>query len=341
MWSPYVEGISPSSLQKFMFCRERFRLYMLERLREERPFSKAIAYGSMMHAGLEAYCCSGRPDVKTDNPSKLHYLKAIDKEAEKIGNRFQTRRSEIDLHREFARGQIKEYVNRFWTRDCDRKYTEVESNFAVATTLQDGSKRQPVVKGIIDAVFFAGGKPYIEDHKCRGNIDEQYLSDGMVRDLQIMLYCWAYWVREGRKKTAVPNIFYNLIRRPLSQRPFRQKKAESLSAFISRVIEDIRNDPKHYFLGREYAITQKDLEDFEFRCLEPLLIQLCDWYDSIQDCPMDPWQSPLHFESPLVYGGAPKTSDTDYFRLLTTGSRLGTFHEPARGEDPLISQETQ
>ena len=42
--------------------------------------------------------------------------------------------------------------------------------------------------------------------------------------------------------------------------------------------------PPDYFMRWNVEITPKDIENFKVRCLNPLLEQLCDWWDWIDFC---------------------------------------------------------
>src|SRR5688572_23342153 len=52
-------GITFSALSRFLCCRERFRLVMIEGLRPADGFNHKIEYGQMWHACEEAHAAAG------------------------------------------------------------------------------------------------------------------------------------------------------------------------------------------------------------------------------------------------------------------------------------------
>lgn len=117
------------------------------------------------------------------------------------------------------------------------------------------------------------------------------------------------------------------------------KPEESKEAYYERVAKYIQDEPEHYFMRFKVAVSQVDLLRFRQRCLDPILEQLCDWWEwvtkegspwgrksmKIQGVkePIDMpnavhWQFPFGVWNPLLDG-----DQTDMDDCVMTGSRMG------------------
>jgi hypothetical protein len=101
---------------------------------------------------------------------------------------------------------------------------------------------------------------------------------------------------------------------------------ETKEAFYLRVAQYITDDPAHYFMRFKCEISPADVARFQQECLDPLLEQLCTWWDwvSSKEGRRDPFENPIHWRFPygvsdwLVQGG---TGDIDGW--LDHGSMIG------------------
>ncbi len=140
----------------------------------------------------------------------------------------------------------------------------------------------------------------------------------------------------------IAGVRYNVIRRPLSGGKGQIKRheakelksgfvpAETFEHFYGRVAQYIIDEPEHYFMRWQVDVTEKDVARFRKECLDPILEQLCHWYDYIIGCvkdghsPFDPMGNKTHWRHPF---GASNSideygwSDIDYF--LQNGETAG------------------
>ena len=149
-------------------------------------------------------------------------------------------------------------------------------------------------------------------------------------------------------------IRYNVVRRPFSGgegsiRPHKAKvvkekiyktkpnvpgytvPAETWEHCVERLRDDyIAPNPEDWFFRWKVPIGAKDVKRFRDECLDPVLEQLCWWYDGITEVPPSSYtdweclirslnyRMPYGVYSPLMDGGE---TETDNF--LATGSEVG------------------
>jgi hypothetical protein len=132
-------------------------------------------------------------------------------------------------------------------------------------------------------------------------------------------------------KYAVSGILYNVIKRPLSggkgsivqHKPTKSRPlGESEAEFYDRLQGIIREMPQEFFLRLEAKISSSEIAAFRVSCLDPILENVCYWYDSVtgKQSPAPPasWRHPYGVRNLLDEGGI---SDLDHY--LTTGSTVG------------------
>jgi hypothetical protein len=107
---------------------------------------------------------------------------------------------------------------------------------------------------------------------------------------------------------------------------------ETEEHFYDRLQGLMRDDPEFFFMRWTATLTRKDLDQFEERFLVPVLEQLWDWWEWLEQVDYDPWnagdywadgfavhwQTPYGFYNILAEGGR-----TDLDGYLETGSRVG------------------
>lgn len=131
---------------------------------------------------------------------------------------------------------------------------------------------------------------------------------------------------------------FNVIRRPLSggkgtivrHKGSKNKPEETKEAFYRRLAQYIKDDPDHFFMRWNVEITPQDIEAFRRKSLDPILEQLCDWWDWVK-YPGDPFVSTgkndpqnKHFVAPFgIWNPLLEGASTEYDELLVTGSEVG------------------
>jgi len=116
-----------------------------------------------------------------------------------------------------------------------------------------------------------------------------------------------------------------VVRRPLADRyAIKQRKAETISQFYARLGDEIKKNPKHYFMRWRVELTDDDISLFLDRTFHPIMESLMDWWESIQTDPFDPWSSRHHYQSPWgVHNSLAGGFRGSFFEYLTTGREYG------------------
>lgn len=334
VWDLYRDGISQSLLSRFIVCPHRFWLATVCGYREDMGFNKSIEYGQMMHSALEVY--------NFRETTSAHGTAAIKSEAMRLKQDHPHDVWEINHWSEIAQRQFRVYCEHWYEEDSIFEPISSEQTFRVPYRLPSG--RSIDLRGKWDALFRKGAKRksvYLMDHKCRGKIDESGISSTLDQDLQILFYLIP--LRESGERPE--GVYYNVIQRPLSGGKHTIKKrkgtknnpGESDSEFYTRLENLMRDNPDDFFKRWTVVVTDDDIDRFKNESLDPLLEQLCDWWESIANKPDDPWntyslipgQQPfwlgrnkLHYRRPFgVYDGLSDGRKGDFHEYLTTGRK--------------------
>jgi hypothetical protein len=306
VWDLYRDGLTRSLIAKWMVCPERFRLYTVEGLAEDRGFDAAIGYGDLWHAAEEAKAKGGHPFV------------AIREEADRQSARYPLDHDQIAKWVALCDAQFRVYLKYWEKSEGKRTLIEGEKSFRYLLKLDDG--RVIPIRGKRDSVFGrkAGGRKLVvlQENKTKGRVDDIGIARSLDLDLQTMMYVDSLYA-EGIKPDEV---LYNVIRRPLADGR-RQKKGETYKAFIERVTSE---HPKGQFWRWVYQITEREMETFRRRVLHPILTTIADWWDGFNGDPFNPWNNPRHFIRPFgVYDPLAEGLPGAYFGYMTSGSRAG------------------
>ena len=325
LWQgPEKDGITQSLLSRFLVCRERFRLLVVEGLKPVDRFNHRIEYGSMWH-------------ICEENLSKFR-APLVDY-ATKLARKYPESGEQIEHWYQVCKTQYSIYVER--RRRKPRKMLLQEEAFAVPYTLPSG--RVVLLRGKWDGVELQRKSLSLDEHKTKGSINQEQIVRQLQFDLQTMLYVVALEQvakTDSRFHGQVRNIHYNVVRRPLSggkgsirrHKPTKSNpRGETKEHFYGRVAEGIMEDPDYYFMSWDVALTKADIDAFRNQFLDPILESLCEWWDWVICVPDDPWRggknSQCHWRIPygfwniLAEGGA---DDLDAY--LDTGSKIGLEH---------------
>lgn len=241
LWAgPQVDGITFSLLSKFLVCRERFRLKVVEGLVEDEGFNASIEYGSLFHEAEEAHR-RGKP---WDLALKRYRTKLLAKYPD----------SEVEIHKWSAicMKQFPLYLKHWETHDdeTNRKPLLAEAPFRVPYTLPSG--RIVILRGKFDAITILpiedapmprdsaaakalkankrhkpdkggstpNGRPqprtkapqpalgiFLQENKTKGQIDEEGILGTVAQNLQSMLYQIA--LRHVCTLAPIPNSKYD------------------------------------------------------------------------------------------------------------------------------------
>jgi hypothetical protein len=379
LWrGPEEDGVTQSLLSRFLSCRERFRLLVVEGLRPAATFNHRIEYGNMWHVCEEALA-TGANDP-TD--SWEYKLKTYTGSLCRI---YSTQQEQIDHWYNVCRVQFPLYVE-YWSRHSDvRNRTPLlqEQVFDVPYRLPSG--RTVRLRGKWDSVDLVGkGKNagiWLQENKTKADINETQMKRQLSFDLQTMFYmvslqavrddlkdaiqdhcsqegegvsryeAYRLWPQLARDLLLEPalvpvsGVRYNVIRRPLSggkgsivrHKPTKSNpQGETKAHYYSRLSDIIKEDLPYFFMRWQVTVTPADLAKFKREFLDPILEQLCDWWQYIEhqtaarndpfagytrlggswECPH--WRHPFGAVNWLDEGGS---SDLDAY--MESGSEVG------------------
>ena len=343
LWKgPEKDGVTFSMLSRFLQCPERFRVDYIDGLRPVSGFNHLIEYGQMWHAceeGLASVVASkegGHIDCALAN---------LETYCRQVCRRYPMQQEQILHWYNVCKIQFPIYVA-YWARNDDvvaRTPLMQEQVFDVPYKLQNG--RTVRLRGKFDAVDMIGkgrnAKVFLQENKTKGQVIEQQLRRQLRFDLQTMMYlsvlhrCLPELVSGAQEQVSAPvaGVRYNVVRRPLSggEGSIRQRKGETLPDFYARLRGIIEESPQGYFWRWKVDVKAEDVAAFRWRCLDPLLYRVCEWWDWITSNEVAKhgpyhdgggwgvhWQHPYGVRNILDEGGS-----TDLDEYLETGSTVG------------------
>lgn len=349
-------GITFSLLSRYLCCKERFRLHVVEGLRPHRTWNHRTGYGDFWHQLEETFAAGGNLGVAFDK---------LASECRSIVHHYPMQAGEVEHWYNVAKVQFPIYCE-YWARHADvveRTPLLQEQVFHIPYTLPSG--RVVYLRGKWDSVDLVGkGKAariVLKENKSKGQIEEEKIRRQMRMDLQTMLYVVALTQDTGiedleaakmtvggtglphdRAVRAIQGVIYNVVRRPLSggkgtivrHKPTKSNpRGESKADFYGRVAAYIKEAPESYFMRWRVDLTPEDVERFRRMCLDPILESLCEWWDymlahdSIIDSYSDVWgfnKKGTHFMLPFgVYNSLLEGGSTDLDGYLDNGSEVG------------------
>lgn len=353
-------GITQSLLSRYLCCKERYRLMVIEGLKPEPQWNPRTGYGDMWHVCEEAFARdveTGRNYVTQGPP---HCLKDF---CIALCRQYPMQQEQIDHWYNVCKVQFPLYVD-YWSKHKDvltRTPLLQEQTFHVPYKLPSG--RIVYLRGKWDAVDLIGkGKSagvYLQENKTKSEINESQLKRQLTFDLQTMLYLVA--LREWQAlddygdpirfpkavESPILGVRFNVIRRPLSggKGTIRQHKptksnpqGESKEEFYQRVAEYIREEPDSYFMRWKCEVSQADIQRFKDEFLHPCLENLCDDYEWWAECrkmKLDQFDyglrammfskhTPRHLRLPYgIYNPVLEGGEAELDNYIQTGSTVG------------------
>lgn len=316
------KGISYSLLSRFINCRERFRLYAVEGMREERSTKKAMDWGTYFHELIEIHAL---------NPN-LSAPGVIRRAKKKISG---LEKSQADV-------VFTKYLEHF--EDCDYQYVASEQEFRVPYILPNGKKIYLVGK-TDEIIKQPDGSLWIQENKTKEKINEYKIESGLISDLQTMMYAVCVSIL---LKKPVTGAVYNVVRNPSSKpktlpaTKARKRRKETTKEYLQRLSDDIDSNPSHYFKRWEIPFPPGHMERWCKQSFDPLLMQLYHWWESVKHDPFSPWENEdgtpncLHWIKPFGVYDAMTTGTGDFFDYLTRGLSVGV----SVGNEPFPELET-
>ena len=326
------KGISFSLLSKFINCRERFRLYAVEGMREEKSSKHAMNWGTYFHNLIELH--AAHPNLSAGG---------IIRRAKKVPLPQEERNQ--------AHTVFHAYMEHY--AECNYKYCAQEQEFRVPYILGNGKKVNLVGKtdeiiSFLPHPQFRQGSLWIQENKTKEKINEYKIESGLINDLQTMMYAVCV---EALFKKPVEGVVYNVIRKP-SLRPKTLKytdrlgkkvsRKESTVEFNQRLTEDIELNPEHYFKRWVIPFPSGHKEQWRQRTFDPILNDLCNWWESVKHDPFSPWvlkngePNFHHWIKPFGVYDSMTTGTGDFFDYLTRGLSVSV----SVGNEPFPELET-
>ena len=353
-------------LVRFLSCRERFRLRYILGLEPHDKWVKTLGYGNMWHvceeahAGHDIVAAKGIAGaVLADNLWKAKLLDHTNQQFVK----YPFQREEIEKWYRVCMVQFPEYI-KYWSEHSDVKNRiplEQEQVFDVAYTLPSG--RVVRLRGKRDSTDLIQDElpgVWLQENKSKGDIDKEDVERQLKFDLQTMIYLIAlrhdYDVMGWAAKGPLRGVRYNVVRRPLSggvgnisphkgkcTKPVLSKSkktpgkvlkesvivpAETADEFYERLRRDyIADDPAHWFFRVRSEVSAEDIKVFRETCLDPLLENLCWWYDAITNQLDEKWDfhpRNFNYRTPFgVWSALEEGGSTEYDAYFATGSEAG------------------
>jgi hypothetical protein len=339
LWKgPEVDGVTVSLLSRWLADRERFRLLAILGLKGKDRFNHKLEYGNLWHIAEESFA-----NEKKDFGSQqvdLWKIKVSDY-ARKLCRKYPYDQQEVDKWYRCCMAQFPLYRS-YWARNAESVPHQPlfsEQVFDVTYTLPSGRKVR--LRGKWDSADKTGDELWLQENKTKGRIDEQQILRQLKFDLQTMVYLIAlkqeqldsFWRRANKKWRDLPlaGVRYNVVRRPLSggkgtivrHKGTKNKPEESLESYYARLAQYIKDEPHTYFMRWNCRVGEEDIRRFKTESLDPILEQLCFWYDVVtKDGPDDPlpkyainYRLPYFTFNPTLDGGI-----TEYDEYLASGS---------------------
>lgn len=295
-------GITQSMISRWLSCKERFRVKVMEGWKGVDQFSKALEYGNCWHVCEEALAGFnddkkyqiGSPDIW--EPALKIYVKSL-------LEKYPIQQEDIDHWYRTCKTQFPVYVD-YWAKHKDveqRTPLMQEQVFDVPYELPSG--RVVRLRGKFDSVDLIGkGKSagiYLQENKTKGDVDQGQIQSQLLFDLQTMLYLVSleniknaandYGLSGDTANAKVSGVRYNVVRRPFSggkgsikrHSPTKSNpKGESKDEFYARLQNDyFRAEPEYWFMRWKSEVSPADVKRFRDECLDPLLEAICWWYD--------------------------------------------------------------
>jgi hypothetical protein len=264
-YSLQVQGTTQSLLGDWQTCRKRW-LYEINRFSSPEIMLKT-QYGDMNHCVLE----------RLYDDFRLGYIKYgdfIDVITETIaGYKFSKMWTEhgAEIARAKAQAVMENYIV-YYKRDFDEmRLEQPEREFEI-------DWRGFIIRGKIDGNFRdKNGGGWNFEHKNYSWINEDLMCLTLSFDLQNLFYIIADRTEYHR---VLKGTLYNILRNPTVR-----KKDGGPAEVYKKLVEDIRKDPKHYFIRYEIPYTPVMISEFEGELYEKL-----SELQSVMLCPKD-----LHF----------------------------------------------
>lgn len=301
LWD-WTHGITQSSMGKFLECREQFALHYVEGW-TPRGFSVPLEFGTMIHAAIERY---GKAQGNTTPEEVIDEVTTSYSSARLAQLRFQEDKLALSKTIAAAQALFPSYVRAVARDDAHQKWISHEQVFDVPHEFPLGQRGTASVRlrGMRDGTYRTNKRNCLGlfETKTKSQIDDKNIESTLRADLQTLFYLHTLRLETGE----VPKqVLYNVIRRPGQV----LGKHESYKSYQQRIVSDVAKRPEWYFRRWEVNVVASDLDKFVTRTLNPILLQMLSWWESVKQDPFSRWTSPYHWQNlnalSTKYGNCP------------------------------------
>jgi hypothetical protein len=336
---PEVEGITFSLLSRFLVCRERFRILTIEGLKCREVFSPKMEYGNFWHT------CEQH--LQSDWRDHLHeYVR-------KLSAKFPMNRQEIDHWFHLCLIQFPIYATHYKLEDSVQTRQQLLPEYVFAVRYRLPSGRTVILRGKYDDVSAFkrkeddGPGAWLYEHKSKSRIDAEGLERQTRYDLQTMIYMLTLqeqldYLGDNQVKNKLTKIapkankgvreFYPLM--GVQYNVVRRSAHKTAASFTEKILADKKEQRLNEWFGRwEIPITKGDINRFCKESFNPILEQLCDWYEHMAgessrespfNCRPAKHDYMVHFRYPNgIYNPMDHGGETEYDEYIATGSTAG------------------
>lgn len=269
-------GVTQGLIARWLSCRERFRVQMIEGLKARETFSAALKFGNMWHACEEAHA---KLDLIGDG-----LLQILSEYEGDLARKYPLQRQEIAEWAGKCAALFPRYVEH-WAQHPDvqaRTPLEQEAPFDEPYTLPSGRVvRLRGKRDSADAVAKSG--VWLQENKSKSAIDDQKIRRQLSYDLQTNLYLIALRIKYDRmgwaKHGPIVGVRYNVVRRAAHK---------SVTSMLEKFGVDSRNGRiGEWFARWNVEVSAADLARFRRECLDPVLENMCDDFEWWTWCKMN------------------------------------------------------
>lgn len=311
-------GVTFSLLSRWLTCKERARLLLVKGLKPIDTFNAPIEFGNMWHACEEGM--AGGKDWQAG-------LKAY---AQASAQRFTMQQEQVNHWYEICNALFPIYQEH-WKAHKDmanRTPLMQEQAFRVPYHLPSGRVVQLRGKwDSVDLVDIDGEESiWLQENKTKSTIDQLKITRQVGYDLQVMIYLIVLKdtlanncpeVARKYSQVRVAGVRYNVIRRSA------HKTWESM---LKKVKEDQTNNRADEWFSRwNIDVLDWDIKAFRKNCLDPMLENLCWWWEEVNGLPHGKrkfppthWRHPFGTRNIIDEGGS-----TDLDAYLESNSTAG------------------
>lgn len=325
-------GITFSLLNKYLGCKERFRLLTMEGLKARDKWDKSkerLEFGNMWHVCEEAFAAGYAPGASWEE-MVLDYCK-------ELALKYSFNRDVINNWYGICKTMFPIYIDH-WAQHpdmVDRTPLMSEEVFCVPYKLPSG--RSVYLRGKIDSVDMVKGKGVVlQENKTKSDPDEEQIKNQLTFDAQTMIYvCVVQQLQDNQRLPPNPlsGVRYSVVKRP---RQYQGKK-ETHQEFLERLKGIIEESPSEFFMRWNVEISDKDVERFKRETLNPVLENVTDdfeWWEYAHRNKTNvygvgrhiqfPEHYPRHYRMPFgTFSALADGGGTEYDNYLATGSEVG------------------